>query len=741
MGSKPARATNAYTATMLERWSRAVVRRRRLVVACWAVVLVLGALATSRLPALLTTSIAVPGTGSQQADTILSEDFGENVEGTFTVVFRDVHTSRADVRALDRRFAAVAGAVPSGRASALQAGDGVLYGNIGSSLDLQKAASYTGVLRDALREPGLPTAYVTGAPAFQHDITPVLASDLRVGEVIALLTALVLLSIALGLSPALLLPFVVAACTTSATLAVVFLLAHVILMVLYIPNLVELIGLGLAVDYSLLVVHRFREELADQTCPVDDAIVRTMATAGRTVLLAGVAVAVGLSVLVVIPVPFVRSLGVAGLLVPLTSVLAALTLQPALLALLGRAGMRSVRLPWVSERPDVDQGIWARLGRTVMRRPVIVLLGTAALLLAAAAPVAGLQLTPGSVTAVPKDIGSARGLALLRDRVGPGVITPIEVVLDAGARRRAVTPAVNAAVLRLAQDILKQPAVFVVAIGSKPPYIDPSDRYRRTIVVERDDFGAEVSQQLVHEIRSQMVPAAHFPSGARVYVGGAPAQGTDFLDRVYGSFPWVVLVVAGLAYVVLLRAFRSLLLPLMAVALDAFSVAASYGLLVAVFRFGAGSRIFGLYRVSQIEGWVPVFLFAMLFGLSMDYEVFFVRRMRECWDNGADNSGAVVEGLSHTGRVVSAAALIMVGALSGLVAGRVAGLQELGVGLALGVLVDATVVRGLLMPSLMALFGRWNWWLPAGVARLARVEASPLVQRQRRGFLASARGA
>jgi RND superfamily putative drug exporter len=164
----------------------------------------------------------------------------------------------------------------------------------------------------------------------------------------------------------------------------------------------------------------------------------------------------------------------------------------------------------------------------------------------------------------------------------------------------------------------------------------------------------------------------------------------------------------------------------MALALDAVSVAATYGLLVVIFRFGFGADTLGLYRVSQIEGWVPIFLFAMLFGLSMDYEVFFVSRMRESWDEGADNRRAVSDGLVHTGRVVSAAALIMVAALSGLVIGRVAGLQELGAALALGVLIDATIVRGLLMPSLMTLLGRWNWWLPAPIARLARVKASPL---------------
>jgi len=204
------------------------------------------------------------------------------------------------------------------------------------------------------------------------------------------------------------------------------------------------------------------------------------------------------------------------------------------------------------------------------------------------------------------------------------------------------------------------------------------------------------------------------------------------------SLSVVFLLVLALAYLVLLRAFRSLLLPLMAVLLDAISVAAAYGLLVVIFRFGVGADVLGLYRVSQIEGWVPIFMFAMLFGLSMDYEVFFVTRMRESWDNCGDNSRAVTDGLTHTGRVVSAAALVMVGALSGLVAGHVAGLQELGAGLALGVLLDATIVRGLLMPSLMALLGRWNWWLPVPIARLAGVEASPLAGRERRDLPTSA---
>ena len=717
---------------MLERWTRVVIRWRFVVIVLWVALVVVGAFLAGRLPGLLSTSLAVPGTGSEQADAILTQHFGENIEGTFTVVFHVANPSVPTLHAMDKRFATAARAVPTGHVMALRPVEGILYGNVGTSLDLQQAASYTGALRHALKDSGLPTAYVTGAPALQYDIQPILEADLRRGEAIAVLAALVLLSIVLGPSVALLIPLAVAASTTTAALAIIFALAHEFLMVLYVPNLVQLIGLGLAVDYSLLIVHRFRQELVDRERTVDDAIVATMASAGRTVLFSGIAVAIGLSVVLVIPVPFVRSLGFAGLVAPLVSVVAALTLQPSLLSLLGRRGMWRSRLSRSGAKRDGERGLWPRLARVVMRRPLVVLVGSFAVLVAAAVPTVWLQLTPGSVVAIPQDIQSARALALLRNRIGPGVITPIEVVLDAGAPGRATAPAISAATLRLAHELLGDPEVFVVAIGSRVPYVDSSDQYRQMIVIGRHDFGQEATQRLVHQIRSRFLPAARFPSALRVYVGGAPAQGADFLTRVYGAFPWIVLLVLALAYLVLLRAFRSLLLPLMAVLLDAISVAAAYGLLVVIFRFGVGADVLGLYRVSQIEGWVPIFMFAMLFGLSMDYEVFFVTRMRESWDNCGDNTRAVTDGLTHTGRVVSAAALIMVAAVSGLVAGHVAGLQELGAGLALGVLLDATIVRGLLMPSLMALLGSWNWWLPVPIARLAGVEVSPLAGRERR---------
>jgi RND superfamily putative drug exporter len=695
---------------VLGRLAGSVLRRRWLVLAFWGVVVVAGSLSAGRLPGLLSTSLAVPGTSSERADTILAQQFGQNVEGTFTVVLRRRHVSTAELRELDRDLARAARVVPAASTTPFQVGGDVLYADVGSSLDIQQAAEYTAPLRRSLHHSGLAQALVTGAPALQHDLVPVLARDLRRGEVVAVTVALVLLAWFSGVSLALVVPFAVALCSTAASLGIIFLLAHVVVTALYVPNLVELVGLGLAIDYSLLIVQRFREELAMEPDDVDRAVRQTMRSAGRTVLVSGTAVAVGLSALLLVPVPFVRSLGLAGLVVPLVSILTALTVQPVLLSLLGRrvwrAGGPSRR------RPGGRDGIWSAIGGLVVRRRAAVLACSLALLLLASAPIAWLRLTPGSLNALPASLPSTRALDLVRAEVGPGVVTPIEVVVDAGKDGHAGSPPIAAATLRLAHQLLGDPEVYVVAIGTRAPYVDMSGRDARVVVVGRHDFGDEQSQLLVEQLRDRFVPAARFPAHVAVYVGGAPAQGVDFIGRVYGTFPLAAGLTLVVAYLVLLVAVRSILLPLVAVLLDLFSAAAAYGVLVAVFEGGVGADTLHLDHVAQISAWVPVVLFALLFGLSMDYEVFLVSRMRELWEERADSREAIAGGLGRTGGIVSVAALIMVGAVSGLVGGQVVDLQELGVGLAAGVLLDATVVRGLLLPSIMAFLGPASWWLP-----------------------------
>ena len=694
---------------MPERWTRAAIRYRVPIVLCWLAVLAVGVFGALRLSGLLATSFAVPGTDSERARTILARDFGERTDGVFTIVFR-TRGNREELRA---RLAAAAQVVPTGHVGQVLSSGGVTWAEIQTTLDLQHAKRYTVAIRHALA--GDPRAYVSGQPAIQHDLDPILASDLRRGETIALPIALAVLIAVLGFSFAVLVPFAVAAGTIGAALALVYAIAHAVLMVSYVTNLVALIGVALAVDYSLLVVSRFREELT-RTESTDDAIVRTMATAGRAAIVSGASVAVGLAVLVAMPVPFIRSLGIGGLLVPLAAIAATTTLQPALLSFLGRGGARYTRLglplPVLPGAIDLEHGFWATLARSIMRRPRMVLALAGAVLIAAAVPAAFLHVTPGSLAALPQSPESVRALTILRGAVGAGAISPTEIVVDAGRAGAARTPAVHSAVLRLAHELTRDPEVFLVAVGRRAPYVDAAGRYARVVVTGRHEYGDPAEQALVHRLRGTLVPDARFPAGTKVYAGGGPAQGVDYLSRTYGLFPWLVVAVLALTYLILLRGFRSIVLPLKAVVLNLFSVAAVYGLLVVIFQWGVGADLLGLYRVPAVEGWIPIFLFAMLFGLSMDYEVFLVTRMRESWDDVADNKRAVAHGLERTGRVVTAAAIIMIAAFSGLAAGHVAGLQEFGVGLALAVFLDATIVRALLVPSLMAIFGRWNWWLP-----------------------------
>jgi RND superfamily putative drug exporter len=497
-------------------------------------------------------------------------------------------------------------------------------------------------------------------------------------------------------------------------------------MVLYIPNVVELIGLGLAIDYSILITHRFIAEIKVDASDREGAVIRTMDTAGRTVLLSGLTASIGLTTLFLVPIPFIRSLGAAGLVVPVVSVLAALTLQPVLLYYLGAKGVKPYFIKGAFNTSDEMQGLWAKIATVVIKRPWQVLVSGVLVLLIAASSIAWLQLTPTSLRAIPTNIESAQGLNFVVDRVGPGLVTPTVIVIDYGKPGQALLPENVKLRTKLGLSVIVDEAVLGGQADSTPQFVDPTGQYQRIFIMGIHEFGSEESKAFIQRLRDDYIPNSELSKVASIYVGGAAAQGVDFLNVVYSTFPFIFVAALAIAYFLLIRSFRSLILPLVAVFLDLISLAATYGLLVAVFKFGFLSPILGTYHVPQIEGWVPVFLFAVLFGLSMDYEVFIVSRMREARDKGESTTDAIKEGLAHTGGVVTAAAIILVGALGGLANGHIAGLQELGVGLALGILIDATIVRTLLLPSIMTILGKWNWWLPQGVAKAAMTKASPL---------------
>ena len=701
---------------MLEKWIHLLMRNRLLVIITWTVIAVVGGFSSQALNSHLSTSLTIPHSQSEVADRILSQHFGENIEGTFTVIYHFKKASKGQIAQFEAEIASATHAVPSASVAQSKALGGTLFANIDTSLSLAKASRYTGALRSALEEAGLTGALVTGPPAIQSDVTPILARDLQRGELMGVLVALALLLLVIGFSWQILIPFLFAAGTICATTGLIYLMSLRFLVVLYIPNIVELIGLGLAIDYSLLMIFRYRREMSENLTSKPDAIVRTMASAGRTVRLSGITVTIALATLLVVPIPFIRSLGSAVILVPLVAILAAFTLQPVLLSYLPGP-----------QRPLVDhEKGFSKLAGFIIARPRFVVTTSLLAIVALAFSAYSLHLTPSSLTAVPAQLESQRAISQVTGSAGPGVITPNEVVIDLGRPGQDSDPHVAAAREGLAQYLLKVPEVVLVATGAKSPYVDSTGRYMRIFVIGRHGFGAPQSRTLVQKLRTLDMASFGFPTTVVANVGGAAAQGSDLLQVLGSTFPWIVLLALILTFVLLVLAFHSIVLPVKAILLDLMSLAVAYGIVVASFGSGVISKALGIYHLNQIEAWSCVFLFVLLFGVSMDYEVFMISSIKEARDAGATNLQAIEAGVTRVGVVVTTSALIFVGAVSGLALGHFAGLQELGIGLGFGVLIDATIIRGLLLPSAMVLLGRWNWWMPTNIARLIKTTPTPL---------------
>jgi uncharacterized membrane protein YdfJ with MMPL/SSD domain len=710
------------------RWSRMIIRFRWAVLAAWIVAVLAAGVASAGLSDLLTNRFVLPGAESEKAAKVLEEHFGQKPEGSFSVVVQGAPGSAESLVTPTRQAAArAAKALETGQLVEVRAVSGsVVSARIVSQLQPADAKGYTDAMREAAGKVPGATIYVTGQSAIEHDLEPVQNRDLFVGEVlIAIPIALLILIYVFG-SLAFLLPFMLAAAAIPVTLGFVWIFANFMTLSTYLTNMVTLIGLGIAVDYSLLMVYRYREERR-QGKSKEDAIARTMETAGHAVVFSGTAVAIGLALMLFMPLPFMRGFGLAGLLIPLVSVLAAMTLLPVLLYWLEDRldRVRLVPRGVLERRADTERGFWARLARRIMRRPIPFAAATIAVLLLAASPLLALELGPGSNQGVPQNLEAVKGLNVLTNAVGEGAIAPTSIVIDTGRSGGASDPQVKAGVERLLGQLRGDSEVADVVDGQSPQFVDATGRYLHVQAIGKREYGLPESQEFVDRLRDKIIPAAAFPAGVEVLAGGGPPFGVDFLDLTYGAFPWLVLAVLILTYLLLVRAFRSLILPLKAIVMNLLAIGAAYGMLVAFFKLGWGEP-FGMTQFDQIEGWIPVFLFAMLFGLSMDYEVFLVSRMREEWDNRRDNVAAVSHGLEKTGRLVTAAGLIMVAAFMGFVAGSIVGLQQFGFGLAVAIAIDVTIIRALLVPSVMKLFGRWNWWLPERAAKIARVEPSPL---------------
>ncbi|HEV7529089.1 MAG TPA: MMPL family transporter [Solirubrobacteraceae bacterium] len=466
--------------------------------------------------------------------------------------------------------------------------------------------------------------------------------------------------------------------------------------------LIALIGLGVSIDYALIVVVRWREERA-HGLEGDAAIERAMATAGRAVVFSGTTVAIGLLALVALPLPFLRSVGYGGLLIPLISVIVAVTLLPVVLSKIGS------RLDWPHVRSDDKASrSWTRWAEFVVRRRWVAAIGAGAIL--AALLIAAVNLQPGNpnVNTIAKKGDAKQGLlALERSGIGPGALLPNEALVEGATSPEKVAAAMAAV-----------PGVH----GAVAP-VSPQWRHAGAAVVDAfsiSDGSSSSGRDTLGHVRD----AAH-NAGGEVRLGGLSAQNDDFINAVYGNFPLMIALIAIITFILLARAFRSLLLPLKAVVLNIISVAAAWGVLELVWQQGHGSNlIWGISATGSVNAWIPLMVFAFLFGLSMDYEVFILARMREEYDATGSTDTAVVRGIGRTGRLVTSAALILFLAFVSLASGPGTEIKVLATGLAAGILLDATIIRALLVPAVISLFGRWNWWLPKLPARLLRVEPS-----------------
>ena len=743
--------------TVFERLGRFAYRRRWLVVGLWALLLLIALpLAPRASGALHAGGFNLADLESSRARTVLHDELGLP-ESALVLVYSST-TGRAGQAAFDSATAAARAALsgapyvaqilaypfaPSQVSSDGRTAYDVVLLNIGP--DDSPAALPAIQDRIAALPAGPVEIELAGGPAFYGDIQAVSESDLRRSEFVSLPLAGLALLLVFGSLIAAGVPLAVGGAAVVVSLAAIFVVASFTEMSIFVLNLATLLGLGLGVDYSLLMTSRFREELRRRPPgdgpddAVAEAIVRAMATAGRAVFFSGLTVLLGLLGLVLFEFTILRSVGIAGAIVVGVAVLGALTLLPAILSILGRRVDR-LAVRRLNGPPSANEP-WARLARSVMRRPVPVFVATLGLLLLLGTPFLHVRLNAPDATILPPSVPSRLAFDRLDAAFGAGRFAPLSLAI------RTTGPATNPANIAALYDYSRRLAADprITSVGG---YVDldprlslaqyqllygapagPPDRYVAatlaattkgdlTAFTLTTPYGpnADQGRDLVEALRSSSGPLAP-PPGVTVLVAGGAADVTDVVDRVAADFPRTALFIVVTTYLVLLVLLRSAILPAKALIMNSLSILASFGALVWIFQDGNLSGLLGFQPLGYVETTLPVILFCVLFGLSMDYEVFLLTRMKEVWDRTHDNTEAVAAGLERSGRIITSAALIVVVVAGSFAFADVVLIKAVGLGVAIAVAIDATIVRALLVPATMRLLGVWNWWLPDRLRR------------------------
>ncbi len=717
----------ATESSALAQLARFVMRHRRLVAGTWIALTIFGAFAAGQVSKRWLEQFSIPGFSAYEANQRTLDTFGTGAQAPNIAVIRikgDVTKSTAARETVDK----VSREFPKFRTSSYFATGSLAY--VSKDRHVAFATFYPPgrpsfssdahfkELRSALRTaapPGVET-HVTGRDALydsqgSESGGPSVLTEALIGGV----GALVILLFVFGTIPAMLTPILIAVASILNTFTLIWVLTYITDVSIIVQFLVALVGLGVAIDYALLMIFRFREELRHGR-DVDTAVVETVTHAGRSVIVSGSTVAIGLLSMVIIPIPVIRSIGIGGLLIPTVSVIVAITMLPALLSLLGhRINSLRVMPKKIVEGTDLEAGFWWRWAHLVMRRPVAI--GALGLVIVGLLLVPAANLNPAEAQA--KDLAGAKtadavvGLNELRDSgISPGATKPFVVLvehnpgteaLDTVVARLQSTPGIDGASAPVAWR--KGSSALVEAIPSQDGAAKP---VRHTISRLQDDVLPQLESQV--------------GGGANLTLGGVAAEDRDFVHAVYGKFPYVLAFVILLTFVLLMRAFRSVFLAVKAVILNLISLAAAFGIIVFIFQEGHGSEaIWNVPPTDAIISWIPLMIFAFLYGLSMDYEVFMVARMREAYDETGRTTDSIALGLARTGKLVTSAALVLMFAFFVLSTSPGTDIKQFGIGLAAGIIFDATIIRGLLVPSIMRVAGKWNWWLPPPLARVLLV--------------------
>ncbi|HET8653325.1 MAG TPA: MMPL family transporter [Gaiellaceae bacterium] len=658
-------------------------------------------------------------TESKQAEQILDEGFppeavtGEAITEVVVVRAEDGEVETAATRA---RVAALAEALRTAGASRVvtygeerrlvsQDGDSTVLllalgrdgeGDVGGVVDVV----------DRLDDELGYRAAVTGERTADADEDAASLEDLKKGELFfGAPLALVILLLVFGAVVAGLVPLMLAIASTVVALALVALLAQAYDLSVFTQNMLIGMGLALGIDYSLFTLSRYREERL-QSREKLDAIATAGATAGRAVLFSGIAFVLAMLGLLLVPSTLFRSLAAGAILVGIVSVIAALTLLPAVLALLGDR-VNALRIPFfgrAAEQAGRQGRFWGAVVDRVMRRPLASLVLAAGLLLAFAGPVLGLDTGTSGAATLPDRFESKQGYLLLREEFPRQSTEQVEIAVAGDVRE----PAVEGALARLEQELARRP-IF----GESTVETNETGTVARVTaaIAGNPDGGRAIAG--VRELRDSAVPGAFAGVDAEVYVGGDTAEELDYHETVNFWLPLVLLFVLGLSFVLLTLAFRSIVVPATAIGMNLLSVGAAYGLLVLAFQEGIGNELLGLREAETIDAWVPLFLFAVLFGLSMDYQVFLLSRIRERYAEIGDTDAAISSGIGSTARLITGAALIIITVFWGFAMGDTIAFQQMGFGIAVALLIDATIVRSILVPATMKLLGERNWYLPS----------------------------